>query len=532
MSAPVPVSAPAPVPHAPPPPPPQQLCDASAAVQWLRACTARPGGGATGTLQTDSRQVAPGDAFIAWPGAASDGRAHVPAALERGAVACLVEHAGVQAFGFSDARLASLAGLKAATGAIAAQWFGQPSQALDMVAFTGTNGKTSSAWWLACALSQCELLAQTPSALVGTLGMGMVQAGIPRLQDTGMTTPDPVRLQRALRQLVDAGVRTCAIEASSIGLAEHRLAGTRIRVAAFTNFTQDHLDYHAGMEDYWQAKAALFDWPGLQAAVINTDDARGAALHAALAGRGLDCWSVSLQPGARLHAEAIAFEGAGLCFTVVEGAERCRLQTAVIGSYNVSNLLGVLAALRALGVPLARAVRACTGLQPVPGRMERIAQPGAPLVAVDYAHTPDALAQALQALRPLAEARGGRLWCVFGCGGDRDASKRPLMGAAAQHHADAVLVTSDNPRSEEPAQIIHQVLLGTIAGTTVRAQPDRAAAIAQALAEAGARDVVLIAGKGHEDYQETAGVRRPFSDLAQARSALQARADRIEGAAP
>ncbi len=505
-----------------------QLADATAAVQWLRAQT----DSGTGTLQTDSRLVQPGDAFIAWPGASADGRAHVPAALERGAVACLVEHEGAEAFYFSDARLASLAGLKAATGPIAAQWFGQPSQALDMVAFTGTNGKTSSAWWLACALSKCELPAHAPCALVGTLGMGMVQGGAPQREGTGMTTPDPVRLQRALGGCAGAGVRTCAIEASSIGLAEHRLAGTRIRVAAFTNFTQDHLDYHAGMGAYWRAKAALFDWPGLQAAVVNTDDARGAALHSALAGRGLDLWSVSLRPGARLHAEAIAFEGDGLRFTVVEGAERHLLRTAVIGAYNVSNLLGVLAAMRALGVPLARAVRACTGLQPVPGRMERLAQPGAPLVAVDYAHTPDALAQALQALRPLADGRGGRLWCVFGCGGDRDATKRPLMGAMAQQHADVVLVTSDNPRSEDPAHIIHQVLLGTIAGTTVRAEPDRAAAIALVLALADAHDVVLIAGKGHEDYQETAGVRRPFSDMEQARMGLQERAAGLRGAAP
>ena len=505
-----------------------QLADASAAVQWLRAQT----DSGTGTLQTDSRLVQPGDAFIAWPGASADGRAHVPAALERGALACLVEHDGAEAFHFSDARLASLDGLKAATGPIAAEWFGQPSQALDMVAFTGTNGKTSSAWWLACALSKSELSAHAPCALVGTLGMGMVQGGAPQLEGTGMTTPDPVRLQRALRQFAGAGVRTCAIEASSIGLAEHRLAGTRIRVAAFTNFTQDHLDYHAGMGDYWQAKAALFDWPGLQAAVINTDDAHGAGLHAVLVGSSLDLWSVSLRPGARLHAEGIAFEGDGLRFTVVEGAERHLLQTAVIGAYNVSNLLGVLAAMRALGMPLARAVQACTGLQPVPGRMERIAQIGAPLVAVDYAHTPDALAQALQALRPLADERGGRLWCVFGCGGDRDATKRPLMGAIAQKHADMVLVTSDNPRSEDPAHIIHQVLLGTIAGTTVRAEPDRAAAIALVLALADAHDVVLIAGKGHEDYQETAGVRRPFSDMEQARMGLQARAAGLQGAAP
>ena len=490
----------------------RQLDSALTAVQWLRQRV-------TGTLHTDSRLVAPGDGFIAWPGAATDGRAHVASATARGATACLVEQVGAEPFGLAGAHIAALTGLKAATGEIAAQWFDQPSQALDVVAFTGTNGKTSSAWWLADALQNSELKAHAPCALVGTLGMGLA----PDLENTGMTTPDPVRLQRAFRQFADAGVRTCAIEASSIGLAEHRLAGTRIRVGVFTNFTQDHLDYHGNMDAYWQSKVALFDWPGLQAAVINIDDAQGATLHAALTERGLDLWSVSLRQSARLQAQERGFGAAGLRFTVVEGDERHVLQTALIGDYNVSNLLGVIAAMRALGVPLARAVAACASLMPVPGRMERIALPGQPLVAVDYAHTPDALQQALRALRALATERGGQLWCVFGCGGDRDASKRPLMGAAAQRQADWVVLTSDNPRSESPAHIIHQVLQGTIAGATVRAEPDRAAAIALALAEADARDVVLIAGKGHEDYQETAGVRRPFSDMAQARAALQAR---------
>ena len=490
------------------------LNNATEAVQWLRQHV-------TGTLHTDSRLITPGDGFIAWPGAATDGRAHVASATARGASACVVEQLGAEAFDFAGAPVAALTGLKAATGDIAAQWFGQPSQALDVVAFTGTNGKTSSAWWLAGALQNCELLALAPCGLVGTLGMGVP----PQLESTGMTTPDPVRLQRAFRQFADAGVRTCAIEASSIGVAEHRLAGTRIRVGMFTNFTQDHLDYHGSMAAYWQSKAALFDWPGLQAAVINIDDAHGAALHADLSARlpALALWSVSMRHSARLQAQDIGFGDVGLRFSVVEGDERHLLQTALIGDYNVANLLGVMAALRALGVPLAQAVAACASLMPVPGRMERIVLPGQPLVAVDYAHTPDALQQALRALRPLAQERGGQLWCVFGCGGDRDAGKRPLMGAAAQHHADWVVLTSDNPRSEDPAHILHQVLQGTIAGQTVRVEPDRAAAIALALAEADTRDVVLIAGKGHEDYQETAGVRRPFSDMAQARAALQAR---------
>ena len=488
------------------------------AVAWLRERV-------TGTLQTDSRQIRPGDGFIAWPGAATDGRAHIGDALSRGAVACLVEHEGVEAFALQGLPVAALHGLKAATGLIAADWFDQPTQRLDVLAVTGTNGKTSTSWWLAEALnvlSKHELTAQGGCALVGTLGMGTP----PALTSTGMTTPDPVRLQRAFQQFADAGRTACAIEASSIGLAEHRMAGTRIRVALFTNFTQDHLDYHPGMAAYWQAKSVLFDWPGLQAAVVNIDDARGAELHATLADRLLDLWSVSVTGPARLAARDISMGEGGLRFTVAEGVHTHVLQTRVIGQYNVSNLLGVLAGLRALGVPLQHALYACAQLSPVPGRMEQIHHPGQPLVAVDYAHTPDALDKALQALRPIAQERGGQLWCVFGCGGDRDAGKRPLMGAVAQHHADRVVVTSDNPRSEDPAAILHQILQGTIAGNTVQAEPDRAAAIALAIAEAAPADVVLIAGKGHEDTQETAGVRLPFSDMAHAQTALQARGAR------
>jgi UDP-N-acetylmuramyl-tripeptide synthetase len=488
------------------------------AVAWLRERV-------TGTLQTDSRQIRPGDGFIAWPGAATDGRAYIGDALSRGAVACLVEHEGVEAFALQGLPVAALHGLKAATGLIAADWFDQPTQRLDVLAVTGTNGKTSTSWWLAEALnvlSKNELIAQGGCALVGTLGMGTP----PALTSTGMTTPDPVRLQRAFQQFADAGRTACAIEASSIGLAEHRMAGTRIRVALFTNFTQDHLDYHPGMAAYWQAKSVLFDWPGLQAAVVNIDDARGAELHATLADRLLDLWSVSITGPARLAARDISMGEGGLRFTVAEGVHSHMLQTRVIGQYNVSNLLGVLAGLRALGVPLQHALYACAQLSPVPGRMEQIHHPGQPLVAVDYAHTPDALDKALQALRPIAQERGGQLWCVFGCGGDRDAGKRPLMGAVAQHHADRVVVTSDNPRSEDPAAILHQILQGTIAGNTVQAEPDRAAAIALAIAEAAPADVVLIAGKGHEDTQETAGVRLPFSDMAHAQTALQARGAR------
>ena len=485
----------------------QTLHTPEQAVQWLRARV-------TGTLHTDSRRVGAGDGFIAWPGAATDGRLHVPAALAQGAGACLVEQDGVEAYGFSGTQVASYRQLKAATGPLAAAYYHAPSAQLDVVAVTGTNGKTSTAWWLAQALSGLS----RPCAVVGTLGIGTP----PDVVYNGLTTPDPVVLQQQFRQMVDGGTTVCAIEASSIGLAEGRLEGTQIKVAVFTNFTQDHLDYHGGMQAYWLAKAALFAWPGLRAAVVNVDDTQGQMLFDSLQSRGLDLWSVSTVGPARLQARDIGLGERGLCFTVVEGDARHVLSTQLIGQYNVSNLLGVLAAMRVLGVPLADAVASCRDLQPVPGRMECLHAPGQPLIAIDYAHTPDALEKALSALRPLSDARGGKLWCIFGCGGDRDAGKRPRMGAAACQGADAVIVTSDNPRSEDAGAIIAQILQGVPQGA-VQSEPDRAAAIATAVAQADARDVVLLAGKGHEDYQEIAGVRRAFSDKAEARRALQAR---------
>ena len=489
------------------------LASPQQAAQWLRARV-------RGVLRTDSRQVRPGDGFIAWPGAATDGRRFVADALAQGASACLVEHEGAAAFGFTQPQVASYAGLKAGTALVADAYYGAPSRALDVVAITGTNGKTSSAWWLAWALSNKELVTQAPCGLIGTLGVGVP----PALRPSGMTTPDPVLVQRSLREFVDAGVRACAIEASSIGIAERRLDGLAIRVAVFTNFSQDHLDYHGSMAAYWAAKSALFDWPGLQAAVLQIDDPRAGELLGKVEARGLDCWTVSRRQPARLRAEDIGYGERGLRWTVCEGAERVRLQTALVGDYNIDNLMGVLAVLRALGVPLAAAVAACADLPPVPGRMERIGAPGAPLAVIDYAHTPDAIDQVLQALRPLAEQRGGQLWCVFGCGGNRDPLKRPLMAAAAEAAADRLLLTSDNPRDEDPLAILQAMRGGLRRPAAALVELDRARAIDQALAEAGGADVVLIAGKGHEDYQELRGERRPFSDQAVARQALQRRA--------
>ena len=499
----------------------QELRTPTEAAQWLRQHV-------TGTLHSDSRKLAAGDGFVAWPGAAVDARQFVDAALKKGA-ACLVEYQGLAAWPLHGQRVASYAGLKADTGAIAAEFFKNSSESLKTVAVTGTNGKTSTAWWLAQALSALPGDLALPCGMVGTLGVGRPPAAgaastlPPAVMSTGLTTPDPVLLQRTLRQFQDAGLKACAMEASSIGIEEHRLAGTHIDVAVFTNFTQDHLDYHGSMDAYWQSKRRLFFWPGLTHAVINVDDTQGAALSNSLATSSVDVWTVSCQREARLQARAIVYGTMGLRFDVVEGGVAHTLQTRTIGSYNVSNLLGVIGAMRALGVPLASAVQACSALHPVPGRMECLGGVDEPLVAVDYAHTPDALSQALAALRPLALQRAGQLWCVFGCGGDRDASKRPLMGAIAAQNADHVVVTSDNPRGEKAESIIAQILLGLSPCQSVDVQTDRTQAIAEAITRAAPNDVVLLAGKGHEETQEIAGVMHLFSDRTHAQQALQKR---------
>ena len=533
-----------------------RLDSVAQALAWLSACGVR-------TLTTDSRQVtpgAPGTAFIAWPGYAVDGRRFVAPALAAGANACLIEAQGAAALDLpDDARVATLAGLKAATGALASAFMGTPSAGLNVVAITGTNGKTSTAWWLAQALTA---LGQR-CGVIGTLGIGEPPATLPAappapsvqaqtpiptpipITANGLTTPDPVTLQAGLRQFVDAGFAACAIEASSIGLTEQRLTGTRIATAVFTNFTQDHLDHHGSMATYWQAKAALFAWPGLAAAVINVDDAHGAALAQTLqlATPALDIWTCSLTGAARLRATGLHYDGAGLCFELHEDGAQVRVTTQLIGAYNVANLLGVVGALRASGVALSAAAAACAGLESVPGRMQRVAglesseltaKPAAdrtaePQLIVDYAHTPDALEHALRALQPFATERGGALWCVFGCGGNRDATKRPLMSAIAQQLAAHVVLTSDNPRHEVPAAILAQLVAGlrrdaTPALATVAVIEDRRAAIDHAVRHADARDVILVAGKGHETDQQIGAVKHHFSDVEVARAALQRRA--------
>ncbi|THT96471.1 UDP-N-acetylmuramoyl-L-alanyl-D-glutamate--2,6-diaminopimelate ligase [Lampropedia puyangensis] len=504
----------------------EHLSSVRAVQAWLQQ-HARAGA----VLQSDSRKVQPGDVFLAWAGHAHDGRMHIPAALQAGAAAVVVDALPSESADFyvdGAVPLASFNGLYRASGAIASAWYGMPSQLMDVVAITGTNGKTTCAWWLSHALSEaCKLC-----GYVGTLGIGVGDD----VQLSGLTSPEALQLQHALFEMHENGVQACAVEASSIGLDQGRLNGLSINVAVLTNFTQDHLDYHHSMQAYGQAKRLLFAWPGLRAAVINVQDAFGQVLAQELSDEGaLDLWSVAVhaeglsETPARLQASSVLFAPGLAHFVVTENdpAGRQRLdqvevQAPIVGLYNVQNALAVLAALRALGYPLVDAAALLAQVPAVDGRMQMVQEQGKPLVVVDYAHTADALQSALTALRPVAQQRGGQLTVVFGCGGDRDSSKRPLMAMAAARHADTLWITSDNPRSENPLNIIEQVSVGLTPAQRARAHitVDRAQAIQDAVRDASAQDVILIAGKGHEAYQEIKGVKHPFSDLQQAQDAL------------
>ena len=474
----------------------------------------------------DSRCLAPGEVFVALAGVGGDGRAHINDALARGAAAVLWEddghydaHAAIPALAVPAL---GVKGLRALSGEIADLVYGRPSERLLLVGVTGTNGKTSVSQWIAQAMT----LLGKPCAVIGTLGSGFPGA----LAQGTNTTPDLISLRRTLSAQASAGARACAMEVSSIGLAEGRVAGLDFAVAVYTNLSRDHLDYHADMADYGAAKARLFAMPGLKAAVINLDDEFGRALWAGLAGSGVRRLGYTLGPADRLANDTgeilaaldLQVAGGAIRFTARCGESRARVEAGLLGRFNASNLLAVLGALTAVGFPLSEAAAVLAKLTPPPGRMQ-MASAGRdePLVVVDYAHSPDALEQALATLREVARARGGRLVCLFGCGGQRDAGKRPLMGAVAERLADRVLITSDNPRAEDPLAIIADIRRGMQAAA--RVEPDRAAAIRMAVMDAAAQDVVLLAGKGHESYQEIGGVRLPFADLEQARRALSAR---------
>ncbi len=456
-------------------------------------------------LSTDSRRCAPGVAFLAYPGERADGRAHIGDALARGASAVLWEERDFR--WRAEWRVANVAvpELKREAGRLAHAFYGRPSEALWVCGVTGTNGKTSCSQWIAAALEN--------AAVVGTLGAGFPGALAAALN----TTPDAVELQRLLREFREAGAAAVAMEVSSHGLVQGRVNAVRFACALFTNLTHDHLDYHGTMQNYAEAKARLFAMPGLGAAVLNMDDAFGVELARRLAGRVRTIgYSVSARRPPNVDEYVMATRIGGPQVDLESTWGRAATTIGQLGRFNVANVLGVLGCLIANGIGFEEGARRLGRLPAVAGRMQALGD--RPLVVIDYAHTPDALENVLQALRPVAVARGGRLAVVFGAGGDRDPTKRPVMGQIASRLADRVFVTSDNPRGEDPSAIIAQIARGI--GAAHETEPDRALAIAKAVASADAADVILIAGKGHETYQEIAGRRLHFSDEEQARAAL------------
>ena len=493
--------------------------------KWVVA--AAPGG----KLVSDSRQVEPGDVFFAYPGDAGDGRRFIAAAVDAGAAAVVYDPRDFEWDAALSVPHLAVPDLKPQAGTIAHAVFGQPDMDMFTVGVTGTNGKTSCSVWLGQAFAK---LGET-AAVIGTLGVALFKGrNAPEYQVTGYTTPDAVLLASRLAAVREAGARSLAIEVSSIGLEQQRTAGMHFDVAIFTNLTRDHLDYHGDMEAYEAAKARLFAWPGLQTAVINLDDAAGQRLVAqlratnpALAITGYTLNDEATQPAIDgvtiLRASNKRSRPAGSEFQLEAPQGSLLVKTQLVGHFNISNALAVLGALLAKGFELKNAVEAIEALLPAPGRMQQVGGQDAPLVVIDYAHTPDALEKTLQALRQVARERAGQLWCVFGCGGDRDPGKRAQMGAIAQA-ADQVIVTSDNPRSEEPNAILSQIVAGMDpAGAPHQAIEDRATAILAAVKQANKQDVILLAGKGHEPYQEIKGKKLPFSDADHAALALSAR---------
>ena len=479
-------------------------------------------------LVSDSRAIAAGDTFIAYPGETRDGREYIPDAIARGAGSVLWERRAFTWRREWAVKNLAVEHLKRHAGEIASEVYGRPSERLWMVGITGTNGKTSCSQWIAQSLTRLD----SRCGVIGTLGSGWPG----NLEPIDNTTPDAVWLQGRLREFVQQKARAVSMEVSSHGLAQDRVAGVEFDVALFTNLTRDHLDYHGTMRNYRNAKLRLFRVPSLKWAVTNIDDAFGAeialqtqARKVSVLGYGFSRTLPAVLRGRRtprLIGRDLRMSPDGLSFSVTTPWGSTHIESPLVGRFNAANLLATLGVLLASDHPLEAAADAVRKVRPVPGRTERYGGGRKPLVIVDYAHTPDALENVLRALRELMSARrladgaqrDSKLVCVFGCGGNRDRGKRPLMGRIATRLADEVIVTNDNPRNEDPHTIFTDILDGMTKQCAIA--PDRSQAIRAAIAGAHAGDVVLVAGKGHETYQEIAGVKHPYSDAAVVREAL------------
>ena len=465
-------------------------------------------------LHADSRKIQPNDVFVACQGEYADGRNYIAAAIANGASFVYWDDDG--AFKWQpewQVPNQGISELKQRAGIVAAQAYDNLSGSLKIIGVTGTNGKTSITQWLAQAIDDLE---RAPScAIIGTVGNGFFG----ELQATTHTTPDPVAVQTLIHQFKQQGAKHIAMEVSSHGLAQYRVNGVPFHTAVFTNLTRDHLDYHGSMEEYGATKARLFYWQGLQNAIINSDDPFGAALAAELKRDqgSLKTYTYGFNEQADIRITHFAASHQGMSISLATPWGNGSAQTQLLGRFNAQNFAAALGVLCATGYDFQAALTALSCIRPATGRMDCIIQPNKPLVVVDYAHTPDALEKALTTLREIRQPES-QIWCVFGCGGDRDRGKRPLMGAVASQFADRVVVTSDNPRTEQPQAIINDILPAVPQPALV--EPDRKAAIEQTIAQAKAQDIVLIAGKGHETYQDVHGVKHHFSDFEVAQGAL------------
>lgn len=467
------------------------------------------------TITHDSRDVTPGSCFACIPGAVTDGHDHAPEAVARGAVALLVERPLPL-----EVAQAEVPSVRAALGPIAATLYGNPSAAMRVLGVTGTNGKTTTTYLLEAIAGS----AGDRVGVVGTVGARVANATIASSSSGAHTTPEASDLQALLARMRDAGAGTVAMEVSSHALHQHRVDGVAFAAVCFTNLSREHLDYHGSLDDYFEAKASLFTRARTPAAAVNVDDPRGVELAGRAVGEGLDVWTYGVDDAtADVGAGAATFGPTGTRATIVDrrrGTETV-VDLPLVGSFNLANALAAATTARAAGIEMEAVAAGLGAPLVVPGRFERVdaGQPFA--VLVDYAHTPDALGRVLVAARSLAGA-GGRVLCVFGAGGDRDPGKRPLMGAAVAAGADVAVLTSDNPRSEDPHAIADAVLPGLAGTAVVRVELDRRAAIAGALAEAAPGDVVVVAGKGHETGQTAHGRTVPFDDRVVAREELGA----------
>jgi UDP-N-acetylmuramoyl-L-alanyl-D-glutamate--2,6-diaminopimelate ligase len=458
------------------------------------------------SMTSDSRKVRPGSLFLAYPGDKTDGRNYIAEAIANGASAVIWDSENFEWDAKCDIENKPIKQLRMQAGNIASQYYGKPSEKLWMIGVTGTNGKTSISQWL----SQCFNYLDNKTAVIGTLGNGLPS----QLTETSNTTPDAVLLQEMLADYVKQDVKTVAMEVSSHGLHQDRVRGVNFDVAVLSNLTRDHLDYHGSFEDYADAKRRLFVGSDLKVAVLNCDDEFGREIEEELTNVGTPVLSYGIDCGA-VRATELHFENTHFVFYAVTPQGNAPVKANLIGRFNVYNVLAVLATLLASKVSLEDAIEAISHIQSARGRMQQLGGGNLPLVVVDYAHTPDALEKVLTTLKAQASAK---LICVFGCGGNRDAGKRELMGKVASDIADTVVVTSDNPRDEAPDKIIQDILTGMQGNFVI--EEDRAKAISIGIFSAKPNDIVLIAGKGHEEYQEIAGKKHHFSDVEQVQNVL------------